>query len=407
MLYRKMPKTADELSILGFGCMRLPQVEGRIDEARAIAQIRSAIDGGVNYVDTAWPYHGGTSESLVGRALADGYRERVRLATKLPSWMISSREEMDRYLDAQLVKLNTSKIDYYLLHSMNGGTWDRLVKLGVVDFLERAKAAGKIGNVGFSFHGPLAEFKRMVDAYPWVFCQMQYNYLDVVHQAGTEGLKYASGAGLGVIIMQPLRGGTLGRAVAPPAVASVWERAQTKRTPAEWGLRWMWDQPEVTVALSGMNDEAQVEENLRIASVAAAGSLTEAERALVAEAGRVYHEIMLVGCTGCGYCEPCPMGVSISGSFDVYNHSHMFGDAQQGLFKYAIGLSGMLSGRRGYASQCERCGDCVVKCPQGLEIPDLLEKVVAEFETPALAGVEKALREAFSEKIALRQPMSS
>ena len=202
MLYRTMPKTGDKLSILGFGCMRLPMAEGKIDEGRAIAQIRGAIDKGVNYVDTAWPYLGGASEPLLGKALREGYRDKVKVATKLPTWLVNSREDMDRYLNAQLERLGTDHIDYYLLHALEGASWDRLEALGIREFLDQAKKDGRIANPGFSFHGLHEEFKNIVDAYDWVFCQIQYNILDQQFQAGTEGLKYAASQKLGVVIMR-------------------------------------------------------------------------------------------------------------------------------------------------------------------------------------------------------------
>jgi predicted aldo/keto reductase-like oxidoreductase len=380
MLYRKIPKTGDDLSILGFGLMRLPVTQdGKIDAPRAIGQIRSAIDRGVNYLDTAWPYHAGESETIMGRALADGYRDKVRIATKLPSWMIKSRGDMDTYLDAQLEKIQTDRIDYYLLHALAGDPWDKLEALKVIDFLEKAKADGRIVNAGFSFHGMLTDFKRIVDAYPWEFCQIQYNYLDEENQAGTEGLRYAAAQGLGIVIMEPLRGGNLALP-APPDVAAIWDKAAVQRTPVEWALRWVWNHPEVTVVLSGMNEEVQVEENLAIAAQAFPNSLTEEELALVEAAGRKYKTLMKVGCTGCGYCMPCPSEVHIPGCFEVYNKMHMFGNEQEGKFLYAIRMSGMISGTAGYASQCVQCGECLEKCPQQIEIPDVLEKVVEELE---------------------------
>ena len=254
MQYRTVPKNGDELSILGFGCMRLPLTKERqIDEPRAIRQISDAIDQGVNYLDTAWPYHAGESENVLGRALSDGYRERVKIATKLPSWMIKKREDMDFYLNAQLEKLKTDHIDYYLIHGLAGDLWDRLVSLGVMDFLDQANAAGRIVNAGFSFHGVLDDFKRIVDAYPWIFCQIQYNFLDEENQAGTEGLKYAASRDLGVVIMEPLRGGNLGLPEPPPDVDAIWKKAKNKRTPVEWAFRWVWTHPEATTVRSGMN----------------------------------------------------------------------------------------------------------------------------------------------------------
>ena len=284
------------------------------------------------------------ASTFLAGVLADGYRERVKLATKLPACIVEKRQEMDRFLNAQLRKLNTSRIDYYLVHGLNGDIWDRMQGLGVTEFLDHAKATGRIVNAGFSFHGLLPDFKRIVDAYPWQFCQIQYNFLDEQHQAGTEGLQYAAAKGLGVIVMQPLRGGTLGRLTPPPAIEAIWSESETPRTPAEWALRWVWNHPEVTVVLSGMNDDAQVEENLAIAGHAYPHSLTEAELALIGKAGRKYREIMKVGCTGCGYCEPCPMGVGIAASFDTYNHLHMFGNPGETQTVYVVRLSGVISG---------------------------------------------------------------
>jgi len=395
MLYRKALKSSDMLSILGFGCMRLAQKNGRIDEERAAGQIRHAIDCGVNYVDTAWPYHGGESEPFLGRALSGGYRERVKLATKLPAWLVKNRADMDRFLDAQLKKLNTPQIDYYLIHSLRGDGWDRIAAQGVADFLDRAKADGRIVNAGFSFHGLREDFRRIVDAYPWDFCQIQYNYLDEDHQAGTEGLKYAASKGLAVIVMEPLRGGSLATNPQPPAIEALWRTAETQRSPAEWALRWVWNHPEVTVVLSGMNDEAQVEENLRIAGDAHPGALNATETELMARVARKYHEIMKVGCTGCGYCQPCPSGVGIPDAFEVFNLFHTFGKTQDAGFLYAVRLGGVLTGQPGYASQCAHCLDCVEKCPQNLPIPDLLEQVAAQFEGPDLREREAIARRLF------------
>ena len=383
MLYRKMPKNGDALSILGFGCLRLPMAAGKIDEERAIAQIRHAIDCGVNYLDTAWPYHHGESEPLLGKALRDGYRERVKIATKVPTWLIKNRADMDRYLDAQLERLQTGQIDYYLVHSLTGALWDDIAALGVRDFLDQAQQDGRIVNAGFSFHGLAEEFTRIVDAYPWTFCQIQYNILDVKFQAGTAGLKYAAAKGLGVIIMEPLRGGNLGLPTAPPAVAALWNEARIQRPPAEWALRWVWNHPEVTVVLSGMNEEAHIAQNLAIASEATADSLDPGELALVDRVRAKYQEIMQVGCTGCAYCLPCPMGVQIPKCIDFYNRLHMFGNVEEARFMYAALTSTLLcNDQQGFASQCVACGACLEKCPQHIAIPDFLEKVVADMEGP-------------------------
>ncbi len=385
MLYRKIPKNGDELSILGFGCMRLASnADGSIDEERATKQLQYAIDHGVNYVDTAWPYHMGQSEPFVGRALADGYREKVKLATKLPSWLIEKREDMDTFLNAQLEKLKTGHIDYYLVHALVGALWDNVEKLGAADFLDKAKADGRIRNVGFSFHGAGEDFSRIVDAYDWDFCQIQYNFLDEKNQAGTVGLEYAASRGLGVIIMEPLRGGNLTRTV-PAAVKEIWDEAPVKRTPAEWALRWIWNHPEVTVVLSGMNDEAHIRENLKVAGVAYPNSLTEAELQLVKRVENKYRELMKVACTGCRYCMPCPSGVNIPLCFEEYNNLYLADDPNGEKFMYAARLGGAVAlGDPEFASLCVQCGQCVEKCPQHIDIPTVLESVVKELEGPDL-----------------------
>ncbi len=392
MLYRQVPKNGDKLSILGFGCMRLPMKDGAIDEARAIAQIRRAIDKGVNYMDSAWPYHGGESEILLGKALKDGYREKVKVATKLPSWMIKSRADMDVYLNAQLKKLGTDHIDYYLLHSLNGESWDSLAKLGVLDFLETAKADGRIVNPGFSFHGTNEDFTRIVDAYPWTFCQIQYNFLDREYQAGEKGLKYAASKKLAVFIMEPLRGGNIGLATPPPPVAEIWSQAKAKRSPAEWALRWIWNQPEATLLLSGMNEESHIDENIAAASSAQAGAFSQEELEIVDRVARKYNELMQVPCTGCGYCMPCPSGVLIPVCFEEFNKLSMFGNVEDSKFRYALRTGGVINdGSLGHASQCVNCGACLEKCPQHIEIPEVLAKAAAALEDSAMPDrIEKA-----------------
>ncbi|WP_214021545.1 aldo/keto reductase [Methanoculleus sp.] len=377
MLYRTMKKTDDELSVLGFGCMRLPRKGMGIDEERAINQIRYAIDHGVNYVDTALMYPG--SEQLLGRALADDYRKKVRLATKLPHMLVKSREDMDRMLNLQLKTLRTDHIDYYLIHSLTSGEgWGRMKGLGVAEFLDSAKADGRIVNAGFSSHSTVDDFKRIVDDYGWDFCQIQYNYLDETNQAGTEGLMYAASKGLGVVIMEPLRGGYLAKN--PPApVQAVWDEADVKRTPAEWALRWVWNHPEVTVVLSGMNDEQHIEENIRIAGEAHPNSLTEKELEIVGRAAEAYRETNRVGCTGCRYCMPCPAGVNIPGCFEAYNTD---GGTLQSKVVYHLRVGGKMDGAKpAYASLCRNCGKCVKVCPQHLSIPQHLAEVAKEYET--------------------------
>lgn len=382
MLYRKMESTGDELSILGFGCMRLPQKAGRIDEERATRQLRDAIDRGVNYIDTAFPYHMGTSEPFVGRALSSGYREKVKLATKIPPWQTNTREDMDRILGEQLQRLQTEQIDYYLIHALNGTSWAKMRDLGVLEFLERAEADGRIVNAGFSFHGALPDFKEIVDAWGWRFCQIQYNYLDERMQAGTEGLEYAAGKGLGIIVMEGLRGGLLGRR-APRDVETIWDEAEVRRSPAEWALRWIWNRPELQVVLSGMNDEAHIDENLRIADEALPDSLTERELELVRRAANAYRDLLKADCTGCQYCLPCPAGVAIPACLRFYNAKLAFRDKNAGML-HAIFVGAVTGGEPSFASRCEGCGVCVERCPQGLPIPDLMRDVAAVFEGPFL-----------------------
>lgn len=392
-----MPKNGDQLSALGFGCMRFPLKDRKIDEPRAIRQLQEVIEQGINYFDTAWPYHGGESEVLLGKALQGAYRDRVKVATKLPSWMIKTRGDMDRYLKAQLAKLGTDRIDYYLLHSLDGMSWNNLEQLGVREFLDRAQADGRIRNAGFSFHGLRSDFVRIVEAYPWCFCQVQYNYLDQQYQAGTEGVKYAASKGLGVIVMEPLRGGNLALRTPPPAIEAIWNRASVRRTPAQWALRWVWNHPEVTVVLSGMNDEAQIQENLRTADAALPQTLTPEELALVEEVSRCYRQLMKVGCTGCAYCMPCPNEVMISMCFEEFNKLHMFATpADEAKFRYAFRMSGeLVDGPPGYASQCVRCGECLDKCPQHIPIPDMLEQVAAALEDSHMPERMAAARKIF------------
>jgi predicted aldo/keto reductase-like oxidoreductase len=381
VLYRTMPQNNDKLSVLGFGCMRLPMTDGKIDEEKAIAQIRAAIDGGVNYVDTAWPYHDGQSEPLLGKALKDGYREKVKVATKLPTWLIKSREDMDVYLNAQLERLGVDHIDYYLIHALSGPSWDAIVQLGVKDFLDQVRQDGRIVNPGFSFHGLAEDFQPIVDAYPWVFCQIQYNLLDTEFQAGTIGLEYAASKGLGVVIMEPLRGGSLGQPTPPPAIGDIWSLAETKREPVEWALRWVWNHPEVTVVLSGMNEEEHIRQNLAVAAQAAPHSLTREELDLTRRVAATYRRLMQVGCTGCGYCLPCPAGVQIPTCFDCFNRLHMFGNAQEAKYMYNAFVEGTVLHRQpGFASQCVECGMCLEKCPQRINVPEVLKRVAAELE---------------------------
>ena len=378
MLYRKMKKAPLELSILGFGCMRLPLKDnGQIDEDQATRMIRYAIDHGVNYVDTAYPYHNGESEPFVGRALAGGYREKVHIATKLPSWLIRSREDMDRYLNEQLARLGTGFIDFYLVHGLNRTFWENLLKLGIKDFLEEAIADGRIHYAGFSFHDNITIFKEIIREYDWTFAQIQYNFMDENYQAGTAGLKYAAKKGLGIVVMEPIRGGLLARDLA--GTSEIWQRSKVQHQPAEWALRWVWNHPEVTVVLSGMSRAEQVRQNIIFAENGFADSLTRNDLVLFGKVRKELEKRIVIPCTSCKYCMPCPHGVSIPECFEFYNRAHVYDDEEQTWQIYSMFLGGFFDGTQSYASRCRECGECEEKCPQSLPIRKNLEKVAEYF----------------------------
>ncbi|MDD1724950.1 MAG: aldo/keto reductase [Methanospirillum sp.] len=382
MQYRTVTKTGEQVPVLGYGCMRFPEKNGKIDEEKSTFLLRYAIDNGVTYLDTAWVYHYGQSEPFLGRALSGGYREKVKLATKLPQWLVKTRKDMDTFLNAQLSRLNTNRIDYYLIHSVGRDSWEYLKEIGVLDFLEKAKLEGKIINAGFSFHEDTRSFCRIVDDYPWEFCLIQYNILDEYSQAGRTGLAYAAEKGLAVFVMEPLRGGKLARNP-PVEIRGIWDGAPVQRSPAEWALRWLWDQPEVTMVLSGMNELAQISENIAVAEATLPGSLTETERNIISRVSKTYRTLMKVPCTGCQYCMPCPYGVNIPSCFEIYNEVMMFGDTLYARIyakgRYAFRVGG-LSGRLSAASVCRNCGTCLSSCPQHIVIPDRLREVSNHFE---------------------------
>ena len=392
MLYRTVPKTGDQLSILGFGCMRYPSKNRGIDEERTIHQIRHAIDNGVNYFDTAPVYHFGKSEPILAKALRDGYREKVRIATKLPHWSVRTRADMDRILAGQLGTLETDHIDYYLLHSLTRTSWEKLEKLGVKEFLDSTKKSRKIRNAGFSFHGDLPAFKEIVDAYDWEFCQIMFNFIDENNQAGIEGLRYAAGKNLAVMIMEPLRGGNLAGTV-PAEVQKIWDQAPERRTPAEWALRWVWNHPEVTVVLSGMNNEQHIDENIRVAGTALPNALSPDDLARIDRVKETYRRLMKVGCTGCSYCMPCPAGVDIPGCFALYNARHLFPKDRAIRFQYLAHHGGLLAAAS-YAGLCRQCGKCERACPQHLPIRQLMKDVKGNMDG-ALIHVVPVLRGGF------------
>ncbi len=381
MQHRSFGKLEWKPSALGFGAMRLPTIgddPAKIDEELATRMIRTAIDAGVNYVDTAWPYHREQSEPFVGRCLQDGYRDRVRLATKMPVWLIEKPADFDRYLDEQLKRLRTDRIDFYLLHALNAKRWPSIRDLGVFDWAERAIGEGRIGYLGFSFHDDLATFKTIVDAYDWTFCQIMYNYMDVDFQAGTEGLRYAAAKGLAVVIMEPLRGGSLTQP-APKPVEKLWASADTQRSQADWALQWLWNQPEVSLCLSGMSTMQHVEENVASAERSGVGTLNHEELGLIDRVREAYRALSPIPCTDCKYCQPCPSGVAIPEIFSTYNNAMMYGDHARHRTSYNRFME---AEKR--ADNCVECGQCESVCPQQIEIIDWLKKAHAFLaESPA------------------------
>jgi uncharacterized protein len=397
MQFRVVPKNGDKLAVLGFGCMRLPLKGQAIDEERAINQIRYAIDNGVNYVDSAPPYHNGESEKVLGKALLDGYREKVKVATKLTPFMLTKAEDMDRMLNIQLQKLQTSHIDYYLLHGLDEEFWNKLQGFGALKFLEKAKAEGKIVNMGFSFHGSIETFKKIVDANDWVMCQIQYNFMDEKLQAGTEGLVYAASKNLAVMVMEPLRGGSLAGNL-PNQVKQYYDKAKIQRSGAEWALRWVWNHPQVTLALSGMNDEKQVAENIKTAQTALPNSMKPEELAVIKNVADSYRRLMKVPCTGCQYCMPCPSGVNIPRNFSLYNDYCMFGEEEKARGMYAMVLMGGFTGKPADASLCQDCKKCMERCPQHIAIPEQLKCVSKDLGGPKAEAVLAMVRSARSQK---------
>lgn len=385
MQYRIMPKTGEKVSALGFGCMRLPVIDNKqdqIDEEKAIPLVRCAIDGGINYIDTAYPYHGtgmekgGMSELFVAKVLKDGYREKVAIATKLPTWLITCREDMDRYLNEQLERLETDRIDYYLLHALNADNWANLQQHAVQKFLDAAIADGRIKYAGFSYHGKNPEiFKEIVDAYDWTFCQIQYNYMDENYQAGREGLEYAAAKKLGVVIMEPLKGGSLALNL-PEAIEETYKKSGYDRSPVDWALRWLWNHEEVTILLSGMNEQAHLDENMAIASDALPGGMKDDENAVMVKVKTILKEKVKVGCTACGYCMPCPVGVDIPRNFSLLNDFHRLdSEAHKASSKR---MYSMLVKEEEKASSCIECGKCESHCPQDIPIRDMLKVVTAD-----------------------------
>ncbi len=369
MQYRKDRK-GNELSILGYGCMRFTKKGSGIDVEKAERELLAAYRAGVNYYDTAYIYPG--SEAALGQILErNGIRDKVNIATKLPQYLIGNRAALDRYFDEELSRLRTDHVDYYLMHHLTDvAMWEKLKKVGILDWIREKKESGAIRNIGYSYHGNTENFLKILEDYDWDFCQIQYNYLDEVAQAGKKGLQAAAAKGMAVMIMEPLRGGKLVNML-PEAARKAMEESGRGWSPAEWGLRWLYDQPEVTVVLSGMNSVEMVEANCRTAGEAQARSFTEADFAVLEKVKRAILEKERVGCTGCRYCMPCPKGVDIPGIFrcwnTMYTESKSAGRSQ---FIQTVGLTR----EPAFASQCVRCGKCEQHCPQSIPIREKLQE---------------------------------
>lgn len=376
MNYRIFPRTGERVSLLGFGCMRLPVLDGdhaKIDEPEAIRMIRYAIDKGVNYLDTAYVYHGGQSEVLLGKALKDGYRERVFIADKLPLMLLKASEDVPRLLEEQLARLDTTHIDMYLLHDVREKPWEKVKDLKVLDILEEKRAQGLIRNIGFSFHGETpAFFKEVIDAFPWDFCQIQLNYMDTALQAGVEGLQYAASRGVPVVIMEPLKGGMLTDKL-PASIQSYWDSIDVKRSPADWAFRWIADFPEVLTVLSGMGTFTQVEENIKTFAEADANLLTERERTIIGKVADAYNKLTPYACTACKYCMPCPVEINIPYLIGLRNEATVFDSAEKVSFSIRTFV-------RPQPSACVACKQCEEKCPQHLPIADIMAESAAMFE---------------------------
>ncbi len=373
MLYRDFGKTGEKVSALGFGMMRLPVNEdGSVKEAEAISTLREAIDRGVNYVDTAFNYHGGNSEKVTGKALLDGYRDKIYLATKAPVWMFKSGDDFDSLLDKQLQRLQTDHIDMYMLHSLNGITFEKkILRYDIFDRMVKAQEKGKIKYLGFSFHDNLDVFKKICDSFSWDFCQVQHNYIDINYQAGAAGLKYAAKKGMAISIMEPLRGGYL--ANVPPKVKTLFDK--TGKSPVEWGLDYLWNMPEVSIVLSGMSSAEQMRENIAYAERSGVGMLDEEDGKVLEEARKIFSSFDTVPCTGCSYCLPCPSGVGIPYNFVVYNNYKTGGDYETEKKRYNEWVT--MFGKK--ADGCVACGACEKVCPQHIKISEMLKTVADTF----------------------------
>ena len=368
---------------LGIGCMRLPTENKKIQEDIAREFIYYGINNGINYIDTAYLYHNGESERFLGKILQGEYRDKINLSTKLPSWLISSRSDMDKFLNEQLNRLKTDHVEYYYIHSVDYSMLKKLMDLGLAQFIEESKANGKIKNIGFSYHGSTEEFTDSCDLYDWDCCLIQYNYLDRHIQAGTKGLKYAHSKGMDVVIMEPLKGGLLAGNM-PTEVEELFKEIDSNKTNAQWAFYWVLNHPEVTCVLSGMGSMDEIKENIHTATNIQPNSLNKTELNTINKVQEIMHNKLEISCTSCGYCKPCPFGVDIPECFRLYNEEFLFDDSNKGFLSsakmtYYITVAGVIH-KPSHAGKCINCRQCVSKCPQNIMIPQELKKVSKKFE---------------------------
>lgn len=389
MQYRTDKRTGNEISILGFGCMRLPSNHGRIDIDKTETLFLEAIERGVNYFDTAYLYPG--SEAAIGQIFTKHQlREKVFLATKLPIFMCKKYADFDKYFNIELERLQTTYVDYYFMHMITSPEqWQVLVDLGIEKWISEKKASGQIKQAGFSFHGKSNDFIKLIDMYDWDFCQIQYNYINEFYQAGKSGLQYAAAKGLPVFIMEPLLGGKLATGL-PQAAQNAFHQANPDLSPVGWSLKWIWNQPEVTMLLSGMNEMAQLEENTTLANESIPGMWGETELNVVANVVKIFNDSYKIPCTGCGYCMPCPQKINIPGLFASYNTSYAM-TRSLGMNQYMLN-SGAMSQTPAYASDCIKCGKCEKHCPQNIPIRDSLVQVKKRMEPIGLKTAMKIAR---------------
>jgi predicted aldo/keto reductase-like oxidoreductase len=379
-----MGKTDVEVSVLGFGAMRLPMVGAKskmdsfdpnipIDEIEATKMVEYALEKGINYFDTAYGYHGGKSETFMGKVLKP-YRSKVAIATKLPPWQVQKPEDFEKIFNEQLSKLETNYIDFYLIHGLGSVTWPKMKEMGVLHFLDKLKSSGRIRFAGFSFHDEIKVFKEIVDSYDWNTCLVQYNFYDQIYQAGVDGISYAASKGIGVAVMEPLRGGQLVSKI-PSEIQALWDSAKIKRSPVEWAFRWVWNQENISTAVSGVSSLEQIVENTQYANDGSPNSLSNDELVLIDRVRTAYRKMLHVDCTGCGYCMPCPNGVNIPQNFAMYNDSFMFRDSKE---INAFFYNQMLTPDQ-RASGCFSCYICEDLCPQKIKISQVLQDVHKTF----------------------------